>query len=443
LASPGLEGAARQQWPPALADAPVHHPEVSPGGRPKSGMDVVTVQVTYSNPYTAAGRPAVFHMRSVDNIAALKELIRENLRVLVQEQRILTSAFGQELHDNTTLWELRTQPGEPVSVTLVPAPINLLVLSGGSGGSGHTRLCLFDAERGEPLHELTEPKDNVLAAVVDWNHHRGLSAGWESTIRLWDLAGGKTLRELQGHNACGVFCLAADWVAQKAVSGGQDCTLRIWDLNSCMLVQTLVGHAQPIFCVSMEVNARRVLSGSQDRTLRLWNLDCCETMQELSGHSGTVFCLAVDWSWMRALSGSWDCTLRLWDLSTGETLQELRYHTNAVFSCAMDWNSQQAVSGGSDNAICVWDLKQGLPTRHLYGHGDTVTCFEAEWSTNRLLSGSLDGTLRLWDVESGENLQTLQGRTGDVRCVQARWLSGANTTQAVPQVAVPNALVPR
>lgn len=376
-------------------------------------MDIVAVQVTT----LGVLRPMLFHMPGGATVAMLKETISDSMRVLVPEQRLLAGASADPLEDSRVLWELRAQMGDPLRVTLVVAPLGLLVLGGGVGAS---RLCLWDAERSEALQELPDTVDTVLCTAVDWAGQRALSGGWEVSLRLWDLAHGKTLHELAGHEECGIFCLATDWASKRALSGGKDCTLRLWDIQSCRNIQTLTGHSHPIFCVALDWNSLRALSGAQDRCLRYWSLERGETVQELRGHSGTVFCLAVDWGWQRALSGSWDCTLRLWDLNCGETVLELRGHSNAVVCVTMDLTTQRAVSGGADNVICVWELTQGTLVRQLCGHVSTVTCVDADWTSQRVVSGSQDGTLRLWDLESGES-QVLQGRLDEVRCVQARW----------------------
>jgi len=374
--------------------------------------------VQVSTTHMGVLRSMPIHMPGAATVANLKDTICENMRVLVQEQRLLAANSGDALEDPRLLWELRAQVGDPLPITLVVAPLGLLVLGGGLGAS--SRLCLWDMDRSEALQEFTDTADAVLCTAVDWHGQRALSGGWEVSLRLWDLAHGKTTHELAGHVECGIFCVAADWAAQRALSGGQDRTLRLWDIQTCCNIQTLIGHTHPIFCAALDWNSLRALSGSQDRCIRYWSLERGETVQVLRGHAGTVMCLAVDWQWQRVLSGSWDCTLRLWDLTCGEMLIELRGHSHAVLCVTMDCTSQRAASGSADNMICVWELAQGTCIRQLCGHVDMVTSVDADWTSQRAVSGSKDGTLRLWDLDSGDST-VLQGRLDELRCVQARW----------------------
>lgn len=373
-----------------------------------------------------AARPATFHLHAGASMLQLKQAIGENMRVLVSEQRLLVGSSADQLSDAMVLGELRAQLGEPVRITLVVAPVGLLVLSGGLGPSSHG--CLWDVEGGEMLQELADCTDTMLCNSVDWVGQQMLLGGWEPSLRLWDMVHSKTAQELVGHTECGVFCVAADWAVKRALSGGQDCMLRLWDLMSCRNIQTLIGHTHPIFCVVFDWSSQRALSGAQDRSIRYWSLERGETVKTLRGHSGTVMCIAADWAWQRALSGSWDCSLRLWDLTCGETVMELRAHTNAVVSVHMDLPQQRAISGSADNLICVWELTQGTVLRQLCGHVDVVTSVDADWATQRAVSGSKDGTLRLWDLDSGDS-QVLQGHLDEVRCATARWQAphGAGT----------------
>jgi WD40 repeat protein len=65
------------------------------------------------------------------------------------------------------------------------------------------------------------PDGRLLAGEVDWS----------GEVQLWDLASGKRLTPLQGHES-GVWSLAFAGDSKALVSGGYDTTLLIWDVSS-------------------------------------------------------------------------------------------------------------------------------------------------------------------------------------------------------------------
>jgi WD40 repeat protein len=57
------------------------------------------------------------------------------------------------------------------------------------------------------------------------------SGSVDNTIRLWDTATGKELRQLQGHQKQ-VDCVIFSPDGRRLASGSWDTTIRIWDLSA-------------------------------------------------------------------------------------------------------------------------------------------------------------------------------------------------------------------
>jgi WD40 repeat protein len=61
------------------------------------------------------------------------------------------------------------------------------------------------------------------------NGRLALSGGFDRTVRLWEVATGKQLLSLRGHEAL-VYGVAFSPDGQKALSGSFDTTVRLWRL---------------------------------------------------------------------------------------------------------------------------------------------------------------------------------------------------------------------
>jgi WD40 repeat protein len=154
------------------------------------------------------------------------------------------------------------------------------------------------------------------------NGGHAISASWDGSIRVWDLATGQALHVLTGHGGR-VTGVAVRPDGDRAVSGSEDGALRIWDLATG---QALYDEAketryeEPVSAVAMTPNGGHAISASWDGSIRVWDLATGQALHVFTRHAGPVNAIAVTPDGCRAVSASDDKTVRVWDLKRGETL---------------------------------------------------------------------------------------------------------------------------
>ncbi|WP_437305670.1 TIR domain-containing protein [Sorangium sp. So ce388] len=274
-------------------------------------------------------------------------------------------------------------------------------------------LKVWDLASGKLLSTLEGHSGGVTACAVSPDGQRIVSASHDETLKVWDLASGKLLSTLEGHSE-GVTACAVSPDGQRIVSASDDRTLKVWDLASGKLLSTLEGHSGGVNACAVSPDGQRIVSASDDKTLKVWDFASGKLLSTLEGHSDRVTACTVSPDGQRIVSASYDRTLKVWDLATGKLLSTLGGHSDRVTACAVSLDGQRIVSASNDETLKVWDLASGKLLSTLEGHSDRVTACAVSPDGQRIVSASNDETLKVWDLAGGKLLSTLEGHSGGV-----------------------------
>jgi len=172
-----------------------------------------------------------------------------------------------------------------------------------------------------------------------------VSASDDKTIRVWDVATGKTVRMIRGESAPGdsgkIFAMALSpdgkWLAAGGWLGGtseESRAIRIFDFASGRLITLLHGHTDVVFGLAFSPDGRRLISASADKTAIIWNLTARVAEHTLAGHREFIFAVGFTPDSARAVTGSDDHDLRLWSVANGKEIKKMSGHGDKVRTVA-------------------------------------------------------------------------------------------------------------
>ena len=164
-----------------------------------------------------------------------------------------------------------------------------------------------------------------------------LSGGQDGLVRVWDIdenAIAFTLDDgTQGNGAQGdltpdsraqangpskIVSIAKSNNGQYVASGSDDKTIRVWELASGKLIQTLTGHDSLVSDIDFSPDGTLLVSSSYDESLKVWEWARGLSLCTLEGHAGFVYSVAFTDSGNTLVSGGYDGTVRTWDLTATE-----------------------------------------------------------------------------------------------------------------------------
>ncbi|MBX9637654.1 MAG: caspase family protein [Nitrosomonas sp.] len=277
----------------------------------------------------------------------------------------------------------------------------------------------------------------IYAAALSPDNRWLALGGWfnDDSIRLIDLLSGQVVRLLQDHRNV-ILSLAFSADGRRLVSGSFDNTARIWDVTSGANLQTLSGHRDPIYAVAFSPDGRFAVTGSFDHSLKLWDSATGKPLADLPGHTDKVRSVAFTPDGRYLLSGSWDQTIRLWDGQTGASIKVLARQDSRVVSLSISPDGSKVLTGsgtGDNNKNNIFAIPSGERLVSFSGHQNTVlaTAISPDGKT-AATGGGNNQEIYLWDIRTGTIQQRLVGRGGQI------WIVGfAGDGQSIAWGRVP------
>jgi len=299
-----------------------------------------------------------------------------------------------------------------------------------------------------------------------------IAAADGSSVRLWDAATGKLVRELSAGDKGRVYFVALSTTDNRLLAvgygGRADVSyVALWDIDAGRELARLPGATDlPDFrldanngvvgALAFSPDGKYLVAGfgsphlftdaSSPNPLKVWEVATRRLIRRLSGHTG--YCVSLDFSkdGARLASGSRDGTAILWSTKSWKATKTLRNsdpgstYSQAVVGMVDDVafspDGKTLAMASREGSVLLWDVASGKLLETLKGHSSAVSAVVFSPDGRTLASGGSDQTVRLWNVETQRELMQLDSGNVELGHVETlafspdgqRLLAGGHST---------------
>jgi WD40 repeat protein len=284
-------------------------------------------------------------------------------------------------------------------------------------------LMVWDLIQKEPCDSGYHYKKMTSCAITP-DGAKIVSGAYDGSIELWVIERKSGIGELEdvflrkvvflsepnafkGHiNAVGGCTVTPD--NKYLISASWDGTLKIWDLATGCEIATLIGHNHRVVDCETTPDGKYLISASWDGTLKVWDLERIDEPRPEKGHQLWVNSCIVTPDGKKVISASSDGISKIWDIATGVELASLEGHR-----CVMTPDGKKVVTACTDGTLRIWDMETGAKLATLEGHNEFIKDCVVTPDGRYIVSWSVEDVflfcrfaLKIWDIASQQEKLT-------------------------------------
>ncbi|KAH7038667.1 WD40-repeat-containing domain protein [Linnemannia elongata] len=303
--------------------------------------------------------------------------------------------FGEALVDCVRFGELPYLEGKPGVDSFAYSPNGKVLAVGLKNGY----VGMYDTTTWKKILWTGRCKGDVMKMAFSPFKHHIVSTSSDNTVLLWDIASGKNVRTMRGHNKP-VNSVAFSPSGNQIASGSSDNTIRLWNAQSGEEEFVLKGHGGSVNVVKYIQSGLSLVSGGQDGAIRFWDSKTGKAEIVLESPFGPVRCLDYSPDGRKVASGHLKGQVQLWNAQTGDLGITICNSQRAIECLVFSPDSQRIILSGEDCIIQLVDCSTGSLVSSFSGHSTSVLSCAFSPDGMQLASRDEGGIVRLWDANS-------------------------------------------
>ncbi len=265
------------------------------------------------------------------------------------------------------------------------------------------RVDVFTLPENEPILAITDLPGKVHAIHFSSDGEEILLStgitGLKGVAERWSVTSGQRLGRYEGHRDIlydAEMSPDGRWIA----TAGYDTTIRIWDKREGNLVRVLDAHQGAVFDLAFHPTLAILASASADETVKLWRLTDGVRLDTLNQPQGEQVTVAFTPDGDHVLSAGADKRLHFWRLvSRSEPALNPVVHSRFAHEAGITQilclpDGKRVLSAAADRSLKVWALPKLIELHAYEPLPDIATTLTPIPGTDTLAVACMDGSVQ-------------------------------------------------
>lgn len=266
---------------------------------------------------------------------------------------------------------------------------------------------------------FTGHTQEVYSVCFDSSEQRLLTCSYDSTARIWSVAGKKQQLELKHDKPLKKACFINH---DKQIITIAEHEVMVWDALTGKLQhrfsptrptdsasELIPGVSDNVCSVIYIPNRHQIVASYFNGAIRVWNLYTSQIVKEERVHQGrTEVALSPD----EKIYASWAYggQLWLWNAASHKRICELKGHIGDVYAAIFLQDGKTLVSSASDGRVFQWDINQGILIRELSSGTGGIQHLTQDSSGRFIIALSNEKKLVVIDLQKGNVVMEFQDK---------------------------------
>ncbi len=284
---------------------------------------------------------------------------------------------------------------------------------------------VWEIATGKKLAELHGHDKPVMSVAFSHDGNLLYTGGSDATIGIWDINTGMRIGRLSGHSDA---VNAIEFRPVNKVSGAlpskganqlatisSDNTIRIWDAATDLEFTNPAGRAPNSYGLCLSSDGNILATGGKDGTVSIWNSITGELINNFAALPSIINAAALSPGGKRVFVCNWDSTVKILDVSTGQVVHDLKGVKVGGASCTFSPDGLYAALGSSNNGAFIWIAETGNLS-YVLNHPGSLSYVTFSRNGEYFLTAAGNGLVTVWSSGLWQNVTSIDD-SGIVHCI--------------------------